>query len=171
MAKTVTFDVEARQALKKGIDIVASAVRITLGPKGHNVVLEKKFGAPTVTNDGVTIVREIDLKDAMENTGAQLLREVATKTNDVAGDGTTTATILAQTMINEGFRNVTAGAQPMQLKIGMERAVEAIVQEIKKVSVPGKGQDDVAHVGGISSQDAQISEPISGAMDNAVKDR
>src|SRR5712692_4327120 len=108
MAKTVTFDVDARQALKKGIDIVAQSVRITLGPKGRNVVLEKKFGAPTVTNDGVTIVREIELKDAMENTGAQLLREVATKTNDVAGDGTTTATLLAQTMINEGFRNVAA---------------------------------------------------------------
>src|SRR5258708_4930272 len=138
MAKTVTFDVEARQALKKGIDIVASSVRITLGPKGRNVVLEKKFGAPTVTNDGVTIVREIELKDAMENTGAQLLREVATKTNDVADDGTTTATILAQTMISEGFRNVAAGANPMQLKLGIEKAVLAIVDEIKRLSVPVK---------------------------------
>src|SRR6267378_4029407 len=137
MAKTVTFDVEARQALKKGIDIVASSVRITLGPKGRNVVLEKKFGAPTVTNDGVTIVREIELKDPMENTGAQLLREVATKTNDVAGDGTTTATLLAQTMINEGFRNVAAGANPMQLKIGIEKAVIAVVDEIKKVGKDG----------------------------------
>src|SRR6266478_296305 len=144
MAKTVTFDVDARQALKKGIDTVAQAVRITLGPKGRNVVLEKKFGAPTVTNDGVTIVREIELKDPMENTGAQLLREVATKTNDVAGDGTTTATLLAQTMINEGFRNVTAGANPMQLKIGIEKAVEAVVEEIKKLSVPVKGHEDVA---------------------------
>jgi len=156
MAKTVTFDVEARQALKKGIDIVASSVRITLGPKGRNVVLEKKFGAPTVTNDGVTIVREIELKDAMENTGAQLLREVATKTNDVAGDGTTTATILAQTMISEGFRNVAAGANPMQLKIGIEKAVLAIVEEIKRLSVPVKGHEDVAHVAAISSQDTQI---------------
>src|SRR5204862_29198 len=112
--------------------------------------------APTVTNDGVTIVREIDLKDAMENTGAQLLREVATKTNDVAGDGTTTATILAQTMINEGFRNVTAGANPMQLKIGIEKAVEAVVEEIKKLAVPIKGHEDVAHVAAISSQDPQI---------------
>ncbi len=170
MAKTVTFDVEARQALKKGIDIVASSVRITLGPKGRNVVLEKKFGAPTVTNDGVTIVREIELKDAMENTGAQLLREVATKTNDVAGDGTTTATILAQTMINEGFRNVTAGANPMQLKIGMERAVEAVVEEIKKLSVPVKGHEDVAHVAAISSQDAKIGELIAEAMDKVGKD-
>jgi chaperonin GroEL len=170
MAKIVTFDVDARQALKKGIDIVASSVRITLGPKGRNVVLEKKFGAPTVTNDGVTIVREIELKDAMENTGAQLLREVATKTNDVAGDGTTTATILAQTMISEGFRNVTAGANPMQLKIGMEKAVEAIVDEIKKLSVPVKGHDDVAHVAAISSQDTKIGELIADAMDKVGKD-
>jgi chaperonin GroEL len=170
MAKTVTFDVEARQALKKGIDIVASSVRITLGPKGRNVVLEKKFGAPTVTNDGVTIVREIELKDAMENTGAQLLREVATKTNDVAGDGTTTATILAQTMISEGFRNVTAGANPMQLKIGIEKAVAAIVDEIKRLSVPVKGHEDVAHVAAISSQDPVIGNLIADAMDKVGKD-
>ncbi|MEO8745403.1 MAG: chaperonin GroEL [Candidatus Dormiibacterota bacterium] len=170
MAKTVTFDVEARQALKKGIDVVASAVRITLGPKGRNVVLEKKFGAPTVTNDGVTIVREIELKDPMENTGAQLLREVATKTNDVAGDGTTTATLLAQTMINEGFRNVTAGANPMQLKIGIEKAVESVVEEIKKLSVPVKGHDDVAHVAAISSQSEQIGNLIADAMDKVGKD-
>src|SRR5258708_4543663 len=170
MAKTVTFDVEARQALKKGIDIVASSVRITLGPKGRNVVLEKKFGAPTVTNDGVTIVREIELKDAMENTGAQLLREVATKTNDVAGDGTTTATILAQTMISEGFRNVAAGANPMQLKLGIEKAVLAIVDEIKRLSVPVKGHEDVAHVAAISSQDAQIGNLIADAMDKVGKD-
>src|SRR5450830_1070807 len=170
MAKTVTFDVEARQALKKGIDVVASAVRITLGPKGRNVVLEKKFGAPTVTNDGVTIVREIELKDAMENTGAQLLREVATKTNDVAGDGTTTATILAQTMISEGFRNVTAGANPMQLKIGIEKAVAAIVDEIKRLSVPVKGHEDVAHVAAISSQDSVIGNLIADAMDKVGKD-
>jgi chaperonin GroEL len=170
MAKSVTFDVEARQALKKGIDIVASSVRITLGPKGRNVVLEKKFGAPTVTNDGVTIVREIELKDPMENTGAQLLREVATKTNDVAGDGTTTATLLAQTMINEGFRNVTAGANPMQLKIGIEKAVEAVVDEIKRLSVPIKGHEDVAHVAAISSQSEQIGNLIADAMDKVGKD-
>src|SRR5438309_380126 len=170
MAKTVTFDVEARQHLKKGIDTVAQAVRITLGPKGRNVVLEKKFGAPTVTNDGVTIVREIELKDAMENTGAQLLREVATKTNDVAGDGTTTATLLAQSMISEGFRNVTAGANPMQLKIGIEKAVEAVVEEIKKLSVPVKGHEDVAHVAAISSQDEQIGNLIADAMDKVGKD-
>src|SRR6202521_1822270 len=167
MAKVVTFDVEARQALKKGIDIVASSVRITLGPKGRNVVLEKKFGAPTVTNDGVTIVREIELKDAMENTGAQLLREVATKTNDWAGDGTTPATILAQTMISEGFRNVAAGANPMQLKVGIEKAVSAIVDEIKRLSVPVKGHEDVA---AISSQDTQIGNLIADAMDKVGKD-
>src|SRR5260370_23182375 len=136
MAKTVTFDVDARQRLKKGIDTVAQSVRITLGPKGRNVVLEKKFGAPTVTNDGVTIVREIELKDPMENTGAQLLREVATKTNDVAGDGTTTATILAQTMISEGFRNVTAGAHPTQSKIAIENARAPLVHDIQKVPPP-----------------------------------
>src|SRR5438067_2903504 len=170
MAKIVHFDVEARQGLKKGIDTVAQSVRITLGPKGRNVVLEKKFGAPTVTNDGVTIVREIELKDAMENTGAQLLREVATKTNDVAGDGTTTATILAQTMISEGFRNVAAGANPMQLKIGIEKAVAAVVDEIKKVSIPVKGHEDVANVAAISSQSEEIGSLIADAMDKVGKD-
>ena len=170
MAKSVAFDVDARQGLKRGIDIVAESVRITLGPKGRNVVLEKKFGAPTVTNDGVTIVREIDLKDPQENTGAQLLREVATKTNDVAGDGTTTATLLAQTMINEGFRNVAAGANPMQLKIGIEKAVAAVVDEIKKVSIPVKGHEDVANVAAISSQSEEIGNLIADAMDKVGKD-
>src|SRR4030081_2698190 len=170
MAKTVAFDVDARQSLKRGIDIVAESVRITLGPKGRNVVLEKKFGAPTVTNDGVTIVREIELKDPQENTGAQLLREVATKTNDVAGDGTTTATLLAQTMINEGFRNVAAGANPMQLKISIEKAVAAVVDEIKKVSIPVKGHEDVANVAAISSQSEQIGTLIADAMDKVGKD-
>jgi chaperonin GroEL len=170
MAKAVAFDVEARQGLWRGIDTVAKSVRITLGPKGRNVVLEKKYGAPTVTNDGVTIVREIELKDPQENTGAQLLREVATKTNDVAGDGTTTATILAQTMIKEGFRNVTAGANPMQLKIGIERAVEVVVDEIKKLAIPVKGHEDVAHVAAISSQDETIGELIAEAMDKVGKD-
>src|SRR4030081_452858 len=170
MAKAVHFDVEARQGLKRGIDIVSHSVRITLGPKVRNVVLEKKFGSPTVTNDGVTIVREIELKDPWENTGAQLLREVATKTNDVAGDGTTTATILAQTMIGEGFRNVAAGANPMGIKIGIEKAVEAVVAEIKKLSVPVKGHEDVAHVAAISSQDVKIGELIAEAMDKVGKD-
>src|SRR4030088_3080819 len=169
MAQAVAFDTDARQSLKRGIDIVAESVRITLGPKGRTVVLERKFGAPTVTNDGVTIVREIELANPGENTGAQLLREVATKTNDVAGDGTTTATLLAQTMISEGFRNVTAGANPMQLKIGIQKAVDAVVEEIKKLSVPVKGHEDVAHVAAISSQDAKIGELIAEAMDKAGK--
>src|SRR4029078_4688657 len=167
MAKTVTFDIDARQALKKGIDTVAQSVRITLGPKGRNVVLEKKFAAPTVTNDGVTIVREIELKDPMENTGAQLLREVATKTNDVAGDGTTTATILAQTMINEGFRNVAAGANPMLLKVGIEKAVEAVVAEIKSLAVPVKDDEDVAHVAAISSRAEEIGKLTAAARPTA----
>src|SRR5579859_6284370 len=170
MAKAVAFDVEARQGLKKGIDIVAQSVRITLGPKGRNVVLEKKFGAPTVTNDGVTIVREIELKDPWENTGAQLLREVATKTNDVAGDGTTTATILAQTMITEGFRNVAAGANPMLLKVGIEKAVVAVVEEIKKMATPVKPGPDVANVAAISSQDEAIGKLIAEAMEKVGKD-
>src|SRR6202171_2045079 len=127
MAKTVTFDVEARQALKKGIDIVASSVRVTLGPKGRNVVLEKKFGAPTITNDGVSIAREVELDDPFENMGAQLVKEVATKTNDIAGDGTTTATVLAQALVHEGMRNVAAGANPMSLKRGIDKAVAAVV--------------------------------------------
>jgi chaperonin GroEL len=170
MSKAVAFDVEARQGLKRGIDVVAQSVRITLGPKGRNVVLEKKFGAPTVTNDGVTIVREIELKDPWENTGAQLLREAATKTNDVAGDGTTTATLLAQTMIGEGFRNVAAGANPMQLKLGIEKAVQAVVEEIKRLSIPVKGHEDVAHVAAISSQSEEIGELIAEAMDKVGKD-
>src|SRR5881409_1452319 len=170
MAKTVHFDVEAREGLKKGIDIIARSVRITLGPKGRNVILEKKYGATTVTNDGVTIVREIELKDPWENTGAQLLREVATKTNHVAGDGTTTATILAQTMISEGFRNVAAGANPIQLKLGIEKAVEAVVAEIKRMSVPVKDHADIAHIATISSQDEKIGELIADAMDKVGKD-
>src|SRR4030081_1487528 len=133
MPKIVHFSTEARQGLKKGIDIVAQSVRITLGPKGRNVVLQKSYGAPTVTNDGVTIVREIEIKDPWQNAGAQLLGEGATKRKDVAGDGTTTATILAQPMIGEGFRNVAAGANPIQLKHGIEKAVEAVVAEIKRV--------------------------------------
>ena len=170
MPKIVHFDIEAREGLKKGIDIVAHSVRITLGPKGRNVVLQKSYGAPTVTNDGVTIVREIELKDPWQNAGAQLLREVATKTNDVAGDGTTTATILAQTMIGEGFRNVAAGANPIQLKHGIEKAVEAVVAEIKRTSISVKGHEDIAHIASISSQDEKIGELIADAMDKVGKD-
>src|ERR687886_3087436 len=143
MAKAVAFDVEARQGLKKGIDTVAQSVRITLGPKGRNVVLEKKFGAPTVTNDGVTIVREIELKDPGENTGAQLLREVATKTNDVAGDGTTTATLLAQTIVREGLKNVAAGANPVILRAGIDKAVQAAVEAIRSQSKEISRRDEI----------------------------
>ena len=170
MAKVVTFDVEARQALKKGIDIVASSVRITLGPKGRNVVLEKKFGAPTVTNDGVTIVREIELKDAMENTGAQLLREVATKTNDVAGDGTTTATILAQALVREGLRNVAAGANPMSLKKGIEAAVERVSEELSKLAKDVETKEQIASTASISAGDPAIGEMIAEAMDKVGKE-
>ncbi|MFI5091645.1 MAG: chaperonin GroEL, partial [Terriglobales bacterium] len=170
MAKDVVFNVEAREALKRGMDVLADAVRITLGPKGRNVVLERKYGLPLVINDGVTIAKDIELKDPIENVGAQLLREVATKTNDVAGDGTTTATLLAQRMISEGFRNLAAGANPMQMKVGMERAVDALVAEIKRLSVPLKGHDDIAHVAGISSADRTIGSLIADAMDKVGKD-
>src|SRR5947208_1861375 len=166
--RDVVKPVEREEKTKSGIVLPDTAKEKP--QEGSDVVLEKKFGAPTVTNDGVTIVREIELKDAMENTGAQLLREVATKTNDVAGDGTTTATILAQTMISEGFRNVTAGANPMQLKIGIEKAVQAVVDEIKKLSVPVKGHADVAHVAAISSQDSVRGDLLADAMDKVGKD-
>src|SRR5437764_1283248 len=135
-AKQLVFDENARRKLKSGVDQLAGAVKVTLGPKGRNVVLDKKFGAPTITNDGVTIAKEIELEDPFENMGAQLLKEVATKTNDIAGDGTTTATVLAQAMINEGFRNVTAGANPLLLKRGIERGLQARVDTLKTTSTP-----------------------------------
>src|ERR1700756_902757 len=143
MAKTVTFDVDARQHLKKGIDTVAQSVRITLGPRGRNVVLEKKFGAPTITNDGVSIAREVELSDPFENMGAQLVKEVATKTNDIAGDGTTTATVLAQALVHQGMRNVAAGATPLSLKRGMEAAVSAAVESIRSQA---KDVDDKSEI-------------------------
>ena len=170
MAKSVLFDAKARDGLKRGMDVLADAVRVTLGPKGRNVVLERKYGLPLVINDGVTIARDIELKDPWENIGAQLLREVATKTNDVAGDGTTTATVLAQSMINDGFRNVAAGADPMLIKQGIEKAVEAVVAEIKHVAVPVKGHENVAQVASISSADPAIGELIANAMDRVGRD-
>ena len=170
MAKAVLFNVKARDGLKRGMDVLADAVRVTLGPKGRNVVLERKFGLPLVINDGVTIARDIELKDPWENIGAQLLREVATKTNDVAGDGTTTATVLAQEMINDGFRNVAAGADPTLVKSGIEKAVEAVVAEIKRVAVPVKGHENVAQVAAISSADQSIGELIADAMDKVGRD-
>ncbi len=169
MAKQILFGEEARRALGRGVDALADAVKVTLGPKGRNVVLDKKFGAPTITNDGVTIARDIELEDPFENMGAQLVKEVATKTNDVAGDGTTTATLLAQAMVREGMRNVAAGANPMVLKKGIEMAVETLVDEIKKKAKSVKG-DDVAQVATISSSDETIGKLIADAMSKVGKD-
>jgi chaperonin GroEL len=170
LAKQVVFDDAARRALKRGIDRLADAVRVTLGPKGRNVVLDKKFGAPTITNDGVTIARDIELEDPLENMGAQLLKEVATKTDDVAGDGTTTAVVLGQAMVAEGLRNVTAGANPMVIKIGIEKAVAAIVEEIKKQSRPVKDREQIAAVAAISAADPEVGELIAEVMDKVGKD-
>ncbi len=169
MAKQILFGEEARRALGRGVDSLADAVKVTLGPKGRNVVLDKKFGAPTITNDGVTIARDIELEDPFENMGAQLVKEVATKTNDVAGDGTTTATLLAQAMVREGMRNVAAGANPMVLKKGIEMAVDTLVAEIKKKAKSVKG-DDVAQVATISSSDETIGKLIADAMSKVGKD-
>jgi chaperonin GroEL len=170
VAKRLLFDEQARQSLKKGMDVLAGAVRVTLGPKGRNVVLDKKFGAPTITNDGVTIAREIDLPDSFENMGAQLLKEVATKTNDVAGDGTTTATVLAQAIITEGLRNLAAGANPMILRRGLDKGVEAVVAEIKSMSKPVETQEQIAQVASISAADPEIGELIAEVMEKVGKD-
>ena len=170
MAKQILFNEEARRALGKGVDALADAVKVTLGPKGRNVVLDKKFGAPTITNDGVTIARDIELDDPFENMGAQLVREVATKTNDIAGDGTTTATLLAQAMIHEGMRNVAAGANPMVLKKGIETAVKTLVDEIKSVSKSVSSKSEIAQVATISSADAEIGNYIADAMEKVGKE-
>lgn len=170
MAKQLTFSTDARQALERGVNIVADAVKITLGPKGRNVVLEKKFGAPTITKDGVTVAKEIELEDPFENMGAQLVKEVASKTNDVAGDGTTTATVLAQSIVREGLKNVAAGANPVFLKKGIDRAVTAVVEEIKKISIPVEGKGDIAHVAAIAANDPEIGNLIADAMEKVGKD-
>lgn len=170
MAKQIVFDEEARRALEKGVNALANTVKVTLGPKGRNVVLDKKFGAPTITNDGVTIAREIELEDPFENMGAQLVKEVATKTNDVAGDGTTTATLLAQAMIREGMRNVAAGANPMILKKGIQKAVTALVDEIKKNAVKVESKEAIAQVASISAADDEIGGLIAEAMEKVGKD-
>ena len=170
MAKQVIFDDSARRSLKRGIDRLADAVRVTIGPKGRNVVLDKKFGSPTITNDGVTIARDIELEDPFENMGAQLLKEVATKTDDVAGDGTTTAVVLGQALVAEGLRNVTAGANPMVLKHGIERAVEVIVAEIKASARPVNSRDQIAAVAAISAADPEVGEIIAEVMDKVGKD-
>jgi chaperonin GroEL len=169
-AKLITFNTEARRALERGIDQVARAVKITLGPKGRNVVLEKKWGAPTITNDGVSIASEIDLEDPQENIGAQLVKEVARKTNDVAGDGTTTATVLAQAMVKQGLRNVTAGANPMALKRGIEAAVDAAVESIGHQALDIETKADIEHVASISAADPEIGEQIADAMDKVGRD-
>jgi chaperonin GroEL len=170
-AKELHFNVEARAALKRGVDQLAAAVKVTLGPKGRNVVIDKKFGAPTVTKDGVTVAKEIELSDPIENMGAQMVKEVATKTSDIAGDGTTTATVLAQAIFREGLKNVTAGANPMAIKRGIEKAVTAVVEELKKMSVPTKGKKEIAQVGSISANnDKEIGDLIAEAMDKVGKD-
>ena len=170
MAKEILFNEEARRALGRGVDQLANAVKVTLGPKGRNVVLDKKFGSPTITNDGVTIARDIELPDPFENMGAQLVKEVATKTNDVAGDGTTTATVLAQAMIQEGMRNVAAGANPMILKKGIETAVKTLVEEIKKRSIKVSGKSEIAQVASVSAADEEIGGLIAEAMEKVGND-
>ena len=169
-AKELKFDEEARRALEAGVNKLADAVSITLGPKGRNVVLDKKWGAPTITNDGVTIAKEIELEDPWENMGAQLAKEVATKTNDVAGDGTTTATVLARSMVRHGMRNVAAGANPMALKRGIEKAVGATVEAIQKQARDVEGKEEIAHVAAISAADPKIGETIADALDKVGKD-
>jgi chaperonin GroEL len=170
-AKELHFNVDARAALKRGVDQLAEAVKVTLGPRGRNVVIDKKFGAPTVTKDGVTVAKEIELTDPLENMGAQMVKEVATKTSDIAGDGTTTATILAQAIFREGLKNVTAGANPMAIKRGIDQAVVAIVAELKKMSVPTTGKKEIAQVGAISANnDQEIGDLIAEAFDKVGKD-
>ena len=170
MSKILKFDEEARRALEAGVNKLADAVRVTLGPKGRNVVLDKKFGAPTITNDGVSIAKEVELEDPFENMGAQLVKEVATKTNDVAGDGTTTATVLAQAMVHFGLRNVTAGANPMGLKKGIEKAVAAAVDAIKDLAQKVEDKAQIASVATISAADSAIGNVIADAIDKVGKD-
>ena len=170
MPKQLYFNEDARRALKRGVDIVADAVKTTLGPRGRNVSIDKKFGAPTVTHDGVTVAKEIELKDPFENMGARLLVEVATKTNDVVGDGTTTATVLAQSIVNEGLKMVAAGANPMLIKRGLDKAVEAVVAELKSDSIPVRDRADIAHVAAISAADSEIGDLIAEVMEKVGKD-
>src|ERR1700709_1386716 len=170
-AKELHFNTDARAALKRGVDHLAEAVKVTLGPKGRNVVIDKKFGAPTVTKDGVTVAKEIELSDPLENMGAQMVKEVATKTSDIAGDGTTTATVLAQAIFREGPKNVTDGSNQMALKRGIDRAVAAVVEELKRISVPTAGKKEIAQVGSISANnDKEIGDLIAEAMEKVGKD-
>src|SRR6187401_1892503 len=161
-AKQITYAEDARSAILRGVNKLADAVKVTLGPKGRNVVLEKSFGSPNITKDGVTVAKEIELKDPLENMGAQMAREVASKTSDVAGDGTTTATVLAQAILREGLKNVTAGANPMEVKKGIEQAVEAVVEQLKTLSVPSAGKKEITQVGTISANnDKEIGNLIA----------
>ena len=170
MAKQIIYGEEARKALQAGVDKLANTVKITLGPKGRNVVLDKKYGAPLITNDGVTIAKEIELEDPFENMGAQLVKEVSTKTNDVAGDGTTTATLLAQALIREGMKNVTAGANPMVVKKGMAKAVDTAVEAVKNNSKPVSSSEDIARIATISSADEEVGKFIADAMEKVTAD-
>src|SRR5688572_17812036 len=170
-AKNIVFDVDARASLKRGVDRLAQAVKVTLGPKGRNVVLDRKFGSPTVTKDGVSVAKEIELADPVENMGAQMVKEVATKTSDVAGDGTTTATVLAQAIFGEGLKNVTAGTNPMGIRRGIDKAVEAVVAELHKMSQATKGKKEIAQVGAISANNnLEIGNLIADAMEKVGKD-
>ena len=170
MAKDIKFGEDARKSLLNGVNKLADTVRVTMGPKGRNVVLDKKFGAPLITNDGVTIAKEIELDDPFENMGAQIVKEVSIKTNDVAGDGTTTAMVLAQSMVKEGVKNVAAGGDPMAIKRGMDKAVNSAVEELKKVSSPVNGKEDSARVASISANNTEVGELISEAMEKVSKD-
>ena len=171
MSKQIVFDAQARQALKQGVDKLANAVKVTLGPRGRNVIIEKSFGAPTITKDGVTVAKEIELKDHLQNIGAQMVKEVASKTSDVAGDGTTTATVLAQSIMNTGLKNVTAGANPMDLKRGIDRAVQVIVSNLREQSRDIAGKSEIAQVATISANnDDEIGALISDAFDKVGKD-
>ena len=170
MSKDIKHGTEARNALERGVNLLADTVKITLGPKGRNVVLDKKYGTPLITNDGVTIAKEIELEDPFENMGAQLVKEVATKTNDAAGDGTTTATVLAQAMIQEGMKNIAAGANSIILRRGMQKATEAAVESIKAISTPVNGKNHIAQVAAISAGDKEVGAMVADAMERVSKD-
>src|SRR6476469_7542996 len=170
MAKVIEFNTEARQSLKSGVDTLANAFKTTLGPKGRNVALDKKWGAPTVTHDGVTVAKDIELEDPFENMGAQLLKEAATKTEDVAGDGTTTATVLAQAIVNEGLKNVASGANPMQMKLGLDQAAANVSQALTDAAQPVKGRKEITQVSTVDAAAAEIGELIAEVMDKVGKD-
>src|SRR3954468_20127650 len=169
-AKDLIFDAEARRQLKAGIDALANAVKVTLGPRGRNVAIDKKWGAPTITHDGVTVAKEIELRDQFQNMGAQMLKQAATKTNDVAGDGTTTATVLAQAIVTEGLRNLAAGANPMLMKRGIDSAPAAVVEVIKKQATPISGNNDIEHIASVSANDTEIGALLAQAMEKVGRD-